>query len=165
MSIPRSTLAAAAAKPTAPSIALAICSRPSLQLGGDGLARKRPGPARSKPWARAVERAFARHNPLVCGHRVPDPENVDTRAKNGPTASVPTTCRVPNPANRLNVVQRPKTLFEPQRLMTSRGSEPRDADRKRSHQRLSRSDRSSARMSAALTFTVRLPGDGGIPGL
>src|SRR5438876_3868033 len=29
-------------------------------------------------------------------------------------------CRVPNPAKRLNVVQRPKTLFEPQRSMTSR---------------------------------------------
>src|SRR5207249_6422634 len=29
-------------------------------------------------------------------------------------------CRVPNPAKRLNVVPRPKTLFEPQRSMTSR---------------------------------------------
>src|SRR5213593_803788 len=34
--------------------------------------------------------------------------------------SVPRACRVPNTANRLNVVQRPKTLFEPQRSMTSR---------------------------------------------
>ena len=29
-------------------------------------------------------------------------------------------CRVPNPVKRLNVVQRPKTLFESQRSMTSR---------------------------------------------
>src|SRR6266581_2269831 len=34
--------------------------------------------------------------------------------------SVLRACRVPNPAKRLNVVQRPKTLFEPQRSMTSR---------------------------------------------
>src|SRR5437773_4102110 len=38
------------------------------------------------------------------------------RAKTG----VLRACRVPNPAKRLNVVQRPKTLFEPQRSMTSR---------------------------------------------
>src|SRR5213595_656717 len=35
-------------------------------------------------------------------------------------AGVLRACRVPNPAKRLNVVQRPKTLFEPQRSMTSR---------------------------------------------
>src|SRR5437899_6915399 len=34
--------------------------------------------------------------------------------------SVLRACRVPNPAKRLNVMQRPKTLFEPQRSMTSR---------------------------------------------
>src|SRR5437899_3490237 len=35
--------------------------------------------------------------------------------------------RVPNPAKRLNVVQRPKTLFEPQRSMTSRSLDVRHA--------------------------------------
>src|SRR5204863_10120997 len=34
--------------------------------------------------------------------------------------SVLRACRVPNPAKRLNVMQRPKTLLEPQRSMTSR---------------------------------------------
>jgi len=32
----------------------------------------------------------------------------------------PAACRVPNPAKRLSVVQRPKSLFESQRSMTSR---------------------------------------------
>ena len=34
--------------------------------------------------------------------------------------SVLRACRVPNPAKRLNVMQRPKTLLEPQRSITSR---------------------------------------------
>src|SRR5256712_766108 len=37
-----------------------------------------------------------------------------------PKTSVLRACRVPNPSKRLNVVQRPKTLFETQRSMTSR---------------------------------------------
>src|SRR5882672_7917509 len=40
--------------------------------------------------------------------------------------SVLRACRVPNLAKRLNVVQRPKTLFEPQRSMTSRSYELRE---------------------------------------
>src|SRR2546429_5427153 len=56
--------------------------------------------------------------------------------------SVLRACRVPNPANRLNVVQRPKTLVEPQRSMTSRSYDPSSAA---GHRTLDRSEAGRAR--------------------
>src|SRR5213078_866292 len=54
------------------------------------------------------------------GHPVPGPWKRRSQAVRERKTSVLRPCRVPNPAKRLNVVQRPKTLFEPQRSMTSR---------------------------------------------
>src|SRR5207253_7068334 len=73
----------------------------------DGLIHCRPAPprqtealssrtSRSRPWKRRSQ-AMRERKTSVLG-----------------------ACRVPTPAKRLNVVQRPKTLFEPQRSMTSR---------------------------------------------
>src|SRR5207244_8596911 len=54
------------------------------------------------------------------GHPVPGPGNVASQAVRERKTSVLRACRVPKPAKRLNVMQRPKTTFEPQRSMTSR---------------------------------------------
>src|SRR5881409_3955988 len=54
------------------------------------------------------------------GHPVPGPWKRRSQAVRERKTSVLRACRVPNPAKRLNVVPRPKTLFEPQRSMTSR---------------------------------------------
>src|SRR5882724_11380341 len=54
------------------------------------------------------------------GHPVPGPWKRRSQAVRERKTSVLRACRVPNPAKRLNVVQRPKPLFEPQRSMTSR---------------------------------------------
>src|SRR6266576_1911677 len=53
------------------------------------------------------------------GHPVPGPWKRRSQAVRERKTSVLRPCRVPNPAKRLNVVQGPKTLFEPQRSMTS----------------------------------------------
>src|SRR5439155_16222537 len=52
------------------------------------------------------------------GHPVPGPWKRRSQAVRERKTSVLRACRVPNLAKRLNVVQRPKTLFEPQRSMT-----------------------------------------------
>src|SRR3989441_2776920 len=54
------------------------------------------------------------------GHPVPGPSKRRSQAVRERKTSVLRACRVPNPSNRLNVVQRPKPLFEPQRSMTAR---------------------------------------------
>src|SRR2546426_812919 len=54
------------------------------------------------------------------GHPVPGPWKRRSQAVRERKTSVLRACRVPTPAKRLNVVQRPKPLFEPQRSMTSR---------------------------------------------
>src|SRR2546426_12462841 len=54
------------------------------------------------------------------GHPVPGPGNVAAKRCASEKTSALRACRVPNPAKRLNVMQRPKTLFEPQRSTTSR---------------------------------------------
>ena len=51
---------------------------------------------------------------------VPGPGKRRSQAVRERKTSVLRACRGPNPSKRLNVVQRPKTLFEPQRSMTSR---------------------------------------------
>src|SRR5438309_8294255 len=50
------------------------------------------------------------------GHPVPGPGNVAAKRVRERKTRVLRACRVPNPAKRLNVVQRPKTLFEPQTI-------------------------------------------------
>ena len=54
------------------------------------------------------------------GHPVPGPRKRRSQAVRERKTSVLRACRVPNPATRLNVVQGPKPLFEPQRSVTSR---------------------------------------------
>ena len=60
--------------------------------------------------------AEANRSTLIADIPFPAPENVAAKR----CASEKRACRVPNPAKRLNVMQRPKTLFEPQRSMTAR---------------------------------------------
>ena len=67
--------------------------------------------------ARAAE---ANRSTLIADIPFPAPENVAAKRCASEKRAFLRACRVPNPAKRLNVVQRPKTLFEPQRSMTSR---------------------------------------------
>ena len=69
------------------------------------------------PPARAAE---ANRSTLIADIPFPAPGNVAAKPVRERKTSVLRACRVPNPAKRFNVVQRPKTLFEPQRSMTSR---------------------------------------------
>src|SRR5437867_5555219 len=67
--------------------------------------------------ARAAE---ANRSTLIADIPFPAPGNVAAKRCASEKTSVLRACRAPNLAKRLNVVQRPKTLFEPQRSMTSR---------------------------------------------
>src|SRR5256886_1980735 len=62
----------------------------------------------------------ANRSTLIADIPFPAPWKRRSQAMRERKTSVLRACRVPNPANRLNVVQRPKSLFESQRSMTSR---------------------------------------------
>src|SRR5438309_9797774 len=64
--------------------------------------------------------AEADRSTLIADIPFPAPGNVAAKRCASEKRAFWRACRVPNPAKRLNVVQRPKTLFEPQRSMTSR---------------------------------------------
>ena len=64
--------------------------------------------------------AEADRSTLIADIPFPAPGNVAAKRVRERKTSVLRACRVPNPAKRLNVVQGPKPLFEPQRSMTSR---------------------------------------------
>src|SRR5204862_2857541 len=59
--------------------------------------------------------AEADRSTLIADIPFPAPGNVAAKRCASEKRVVLRACRVPNPAKRLNVVQRPKTLFEPQR--------------------------------------------------
>src|SRR2546426_6061517 len=69
------------------------------------------------PPARAAE---ANRSTLIADIPFPAPEKRRSQAVRERKTSVLRAGRVPTPAKRLNVVQRPQTLFEPRRSMTSR---------------------------------------------
>src|SRR5437867_5611016 len=102
--------------------------------GGDGLGRtgtRRSGTALEHPRARrrsskggrpqyiAGPRRGGNRSTLIADISFPSRKRRSQAVRERKT-SVLRACRVPNPAKRLNVVQRSKTLFEPQRSMTSR---------------------------------------------
>src|SRR5439155_22883332 len=80
----------------------------------------RRSPKGERPRSTAGPRRRGRPKHSHRGHPVPGPWKRRSQAVRERKTSVLRACRVPNPAKRLNVVQRPKTLFEPQRSMTSR---------------------------------------------